>query len=278
MGKTKCVRVRFNVGGEEGKPTCSWRGRVCELRPHLAEACPCELVECPNAEVGCTEQVLRKFAARHASETCGYRKSTCKHCRSLFVARNLPEHEGSCPHALLKCPNAGCGVTVARSSMVEHRGACGREEVVCPCPGCEERMVRADVAQHVEASGAVHVQRAWAAAAEQGRMIAIQKKEIADLQVKVAEQAAETAGLQRRAEALTHVFSWSTDGSWRSAQSRSHTFVDGVRGNCANGTPPGSEIAHWITFELEEGPVCRMHYKCCILGKDDTVLRVSQRA
>ena len=123
----------------------------------------------------------------------------------------LSEMEGhfaqSCPEEQIECPNAGCGETLARRSMAEHRGACGREEVACPCPGCEERMARVAVGEHVEASGAVHLLRAW------GR---------------VAEMEEKVAGLQRRFDLLTRVFTWSTDSEWSHKMSLPHTFTDGV--------------------------------------------------
>ena len=310
--------------GQGAAHLCSWRGRVCELAGHLAERCGHETVECPNSATGCMESVLRKDAARHASKTCEYRQSRCSHCSALFVTRDLPAHEGSCPEAQIECPNAGCGENVARRSMVEHRWGCGREEVACPCPGCEERMARSEVEAHVEASEAVHLRSAWGAVAEmeekvdeldemfaeqeqtikgqrktikeQERLLVEQKGEIAVLrkegekvgkdlsslfsllQKRIGELAeaikAKTgvvAGLERRAEALTHVFTWSTDSAWSNKASVSCTFTGGVRGQCVSFKRADT---HWMCFKLEEGPAaCTMHFKCSILDKEDKVHR-----
>jgi len=49
--------------------------------------------------------------------------------------------------------------------------------------------------------------------------LGVQKEEIAALR----------AGLRRSAEALTHVFTWSTDSAWIAANSVSCTFTEGVR-------------------------------------------------
>jgi uncharacterized coiled-coil protein SlyX len=274
---------RIDVG-VAGPQRCTWRGRVCELAGHLLESCPFEVVACRNAAAGCKESMLRKDATRHASETCQYRGSKCSYCHNPFEARALVEHEGICQEAPLECPNAVCGVTVTRGSMAEHRGACGREEVACPCPGCEERMVRAEVGEHVEVSGAVHVQKAWGRVAEmegkvaaQGSCMEEQTTLITELQQKIKEQAAETAGLQKRAEALTHVFTWSTDSSWKRKTSLPHTFGDGVRGSCCSGTgmaPTGEKRPAVMGIALEPGPTCTAHFKCCILDKHDTVFRV----
>ena len=271
-------------------------GKVCELDVHLAESCEYEPVACSNAPAGCTELVLREDAARHSVETCAYRDCCCKFCSNPFAAAALPEHEGSCPEAQLMCSNPGCGVTVARGGMAEHRGVCEREEVECPCPGCEERMVRGEVDQHVEASGAVHLRRAWGRAAELEEKVEEQKAEmsrshernlaqdllIEDLQERDEEQTAEIAELrtdieaqEKRGEALTRVFTWSTNSAWRFGESADYTFTDGVRGGCWNGSHDSPDYPQRMAFELEEGSdVCTVHYKCLLLGKDNRVLRV----
>jgi hypothetical protein len=270
-----------------------------------------EPVQCPNAAAGCTASILCKDAARHASEACGYRKIPCAFCHKTFEAR--AGHEGSCPEAQIECPNAGCVVTVARKEIGEHRGVCGREEVGCPCPGCEERVLRAEVEEHVAASGAVHVRRAWEKVtgleekvagledkvADQGSVIMKQKEEIAGMQRRadalthvftwstdsIMKQKEEIAGMQRRADALTHVFTWSTDSEWSAVQSDAHAFTGGVVGKCSNGEfevvipddedlPYYDDAPYFIIFKLEEGPACTMHYKCSILDKNDKVLRV----
>ena len=86
---------RWNDAAAKGAQRCNWRGRVCELVGHLSESCGHEAVQCPNAVAGCKESVLRKDAARHASETCVYRKNRCAHCANPFEARALVDHEGS---------------------------------------------------------------------------------------------------------------------------------------------------------------------------------------
>ncbi|KAJ1483610.1 hypothetical protein T484DRAFT_1799676 [Baffinella frigidus] len=233
-------------GGLEGK--CEWRGMACEFPEHLLKSCGNEPVQCPNAVAGCNESVMRKDAPRHASETCAYRETTCKHCRKPFAARALPTHAESCPEAKvecpnwtvgckesvlrkdaarhasdtctfrlincvfcpfkfvarempnhrgccsaaqIECPNAGCGVVVARRSMEDHRGVCGRE-----------RMTRAEVETHVQASAAQHLQvvlntcTTWGAkVAEQGTQISDQITVIAGLGEKVAAQGATMAQL-----------------------------------------------------------------------------------
>jgi len=84
--------------------------------------------------------------------------------------------------------------------------------------------------------------------------------------------------LQKRAEALTRVFTWRTDGSWIEKESRKYTFTDGVRGICYNTCPSTTdaddENKHFMGFKLQGGGACTMHYKCSILDKNDTVLRV----
>jgi hypothetical protein len=272
---------RRSGAGVEGAQRCSWRGRVCELAGHLAQSCLHEAVKCPNAVAGCTESMLRKDAVRHASETCAYRKNRCAHCGNAFEARALVGHEGSCPEAQIECPNAGCGVTVARGGMGEHRGVCGREEVECLCPGCEEWMVRAEVEQHVAVSGAEHLVKAWRRVAEMEEKVEKMEERMdeqamkqgeksAEMEEKMAEQGSVIAVLQ---QALTRVFTWSTDSDWSRADSDLYTFTCGLSGRCYSKQEENMQT-HWMVFTLTEGPACTMHFKCSILDKDDQVLRV----
>ena len=145
-------------------------------------------------------------------------------------------------------------------------------------------MLRAEVEEHVAASGAVHLRRAWEKVTEQGSVIMKQQEEI--------------VGLQRRADALTRVFTWSTDSELSDGQSDSYTFTEGVVGCCYNEEndnfdddetgstydddgPDGDERrfigTHFMAFMLcEAGPAYTVHCKCSILDKNDKVLRVSR--
>ncbi|KAJ1486064.1 hypothetical protein T484DRAFT_1791157 [Baffinella frigidus] len=355
---------------------CSWRGRVCELAGHLLESCEYEPLHCPNVGAGCKELMLRKDTAHHVSETCAYRQKRCAHCHKRFTFLALPGHEASCPEGHIECPNARCGVMVARRGMAEHRLVCEREEVACPFPGCEVRVARAGVREHVQAAGAAHAwnvlnmgkERAaqmeekvaeqntsiallqqqvglqgtdsarqgeaisWLMDAstmllkktvnqdsvvaalqnkvgEQGKVIANLKGELGDkgkvivnlkkeidslwaeggkqrgevalLRREGAEQGEVVAGLQRRANAHTHVFTWSTDSSWSSRSSLLYNFADGVAGYCSNSKAAGMADTHFMGFVLKEGPAgtsaagaFTMHFESAILDKDDNILRV----
>jgi hypothetical protein len=78
------------------------------------------------------------------------------------------------------------------------------------------------------------------------------------------------SGLQKRAEAITRVFNWSTDTSWSCKSSLPFTFTDGVRGCCHNGQTGGSLF---MGFTLQEGPACTLHFSCSILDANGTVFR-----
>ena len=256
----------------EGPQWCAWRGRVCELAGHLSF----EPTKCPNAEAGCQELMLRSDSARHAWEICAYRKTTCRHCQGIFdcqgifAARDLLQHHKRCHKAYIKCPNKGCDVKGARESMPTHRQECGLQVVACPCPGCNKEMPRAELEEHVKASEAQHLRSAWGV--------------VDELEGKVEEQAGEIDELrslvdtiQRRAEALSHVFTWSTDSAWSARVSRPFTFTDGVSGVGTNGEAADGEETSgedWIGFRLVEGPPCTVHLKCSILGTDGKLLRV----
>ena len=131
-------------------------------------------------------------------------------------------------------------------------------------------MLRAEVGGHVAASAAVHVRRAW-------EKVAGLQEQVVGLEEKVAEQKEEIAGMQTRADALTRVFTWSTDREWSEETTDSYTFTEGVVGRCFNLLSDDERDAerHWMGFRLEEGPACTMHFKCSILDKNDKVLRVS---
>ena len=188
-------------------------------------------------------------------------------------------------------------MTVARNKMEGHQRGCGREEVKCPCPGCEERMLRAEVEEHVAVSGTVHMWKAWGRAVEMEKKVEDMEKKSVEMETKavemekkaeamggkVADQDKVIVGLQKRAAALTRVFTWSTDSEWSLVKSVAYTFTGGVVGICYSEEDPDDDDpdpddqgTHFIGFRLEEGPDCTMHFKCSILDKNDKVLRVCQ--
>ena len=196
---------------------------------------------------------------------------------ALRAAEAMPSALGSFPEAQIECPNAGCGVTVSRTKIGEHRGGCGWEKVGCPCPGCEERMARVDVEQHVVAREAEHLRQAWEKEKAMEERVMKMEEKVAKQGGVIMKQKEKIAGMQRRADALTRVFTWSTGSEW-DATGDSYTFTGGVVGQCFNllhdSGEPDEPNAHLIGFELEEGPACTMHFKCSILDKNDKVLRV----
>jgi hypothetical protein len=131
-------------------------------------------------------------------------------------------------------------------------------------------MLRAEVEEHVAASGAVHLRRAW------GRAVEMEEK-VAEQGSVILKQKEELAGMQRRADALTRVFTWSTDSEWSKGVSDPYTFTGGVVGRCynqLNDEDDEEDETHLMGFILKQGPTCTMHFKCSILDKNDKVLRV----
>ena len=112
---------------------------------------------------------------------------------------------------------------------------------------------------------------------------AVEMEKVAEQGSVILKQKEELAGMQRRADALTRVFTWSTDSEWSEGESDSYTFTGGVDGHCfsrlinddddVDDDPAGDET-YFIGFDLEEGPDCALHFKCSILDKNDKVLRV----
>jgi len=117
--------------------------------------------------------------------------------------------------------------------------------------------------------------------AEQDCTLAAHEALITELQQTVEQQNRTIAGLQRRVEAQTKVFTWTDNranggyGPGRGDASRDYHFTDGVRGHCVVFcNPAGSTSTHSMGFELLQGPACKMHFKCSVLDKDDKVLLV----
>lgn len=80
--------------------------------------------------------------------------------------------------------------------------------------------------------------------------------------------------LRRREQALTHMFTWSTDSECVDGESPTATFVDGVSGCCFNYKQDYDRSTHLVGFHLETGPDCTFDMTVSIIGKDDKVLRV----
>ena len=138
----------------------------------------------------------------------------------LVPRKDASLHASSCPKAQIECPNAACGVTVARGSMAEHRALCPREEVECPCPGCEERMARGKVDGHVQVSRALHERCVWTT-------IARLKQANSKLQKKVATLEFEMSALSDQGEAISAAVDEMKDELMDNTTDIDSLFVDG---------------------------------------------------
>ena len=67
------------------------------------------------------------------------------------------------------------------------------------------------------------------------------------------------AALQKRSEALTHVFTWSTDSSWTRTKSLPYTFTDGIHGHGLSYGTEGGDTHQFMGFVPEMQ--CTMHFK-----------------
>ena len=227
-------------------------------------------VGCPEGHALCRQCYVTELSRRKKCPLCQHptdasRLQRCRPFEDILAEMRVrckhgPEGEGGEQDTnmeLLHC--SWRGKVCELEGHLAH--SCAYELMQCPCPGCEERMVRAKVEEHVAASGAVHLQRAW----KQAEELEEENKEL-------------QKNLPGRADALTRVFTWSTDSAWVEHPQRHlsfiKTFTDGVRGPGSTGEPADESFTHWMGFALEEGPPCTMHYKCSILDKNDKVIRV----
>ena len=68
--------------------------------------------------------------------------------------------------------------------------------------------------------------------------------------------------LEKRAEALTRVFTWSTDSDGDDKYSSTYTFTEGVSGwGHALLLSSDKTLTYLMGFVLEEGPACTMYLK-----------------
>ena len=223
-------------------------------------------VGCPEGHAFCRKCYVTELSHRKKCPLCQHptdssRLQRCRPLEDLLAEMRVRRKHGPQGEGGEKDTNLELLQCSWRGKVCELAGhlahSCAYELVQCPCPGCEERMVRAKVEEHMVASAAVHLQRAW----KQAEELEEENKEL-------------QKNLPGRADALTRVFTWSTDSAWEEKFSYTKTFTDGVRGRASNGEPADERFTHWMGFSLEEGPACTMHFKCSILDKNDKDLRL----
>ena len=107
---------------------CKWSGELKGCETHL-QTCSFVNIRC---QLGCEVVMPREEEQAHMSETCVLRTITCDHCSVECVAREINEHWGVCPKALVEC-DLGCGEHVMRDHVGEHlKSECEEGEVACP--------------------------------------------------------------------------------------------------------------------------------------------------
>ncbi|KAJ1490921.1 hypothetical protein T484DRAFT_1776215 [Baffinella frigidus] len=270
---------------------CKWRGSVGGHAAHVGE-CGWAPVKCLNE--GCTESPLRKVLLEHKA-TCEHRVQKCGHCATELKSRLLAEHEGSCPEAVIGCPNEGCSREKKRGSMDLHRARCKFEEVSCLCPGCDARLLRKGMDAHVEAthmhSAGKQLQSLWhevatlkaSSESEVARLTERSEREVAALEAK-SESKVATLKATAQSEhchagggASSWVFNWRAAG-WGSGEfhSETHQLGDGVTGSCSLKPCSRPEHSHHIGLKVEGRAKCMLHATLSILDKHDQTLRKVQ--
>ena len=136
---------------------CEWKGSFNTVRDHLSENCPYEDVECGND--GCTEQVQRRYLAKHMDEECSTRIVECPCCGlgnfHLPYHKLVNTHYKECPEWPMRCPNR-CTIeenpVLTRSTLQDHlENNCPEQEISCQFAeaGCTVRVERKEMADHM---------------------------------------------------------------------------------------------------------------------------------
>mmetsp|Transcript_38727 Transcript_38727/g.74374 ORF Transcript_38727/g.74374 Transcript_38727/m.74374 type:complete len:471 (-) Transcript_38727:196-1608(-) len=138
----------------ERESTCTWKGKLEHLSSH-EDKCPYVIVPCTN---GCSRRVRRMHMGEHMDQ-CPLRDVQCHVCGSSILQYRLKDHlERDCPHARVRCPNAGCAAMVQRHSIAQHRRDCPWEVVACAFQrhGCNAQILRKDDAKHQADEATAH--------------------------------------------------------------------------------------------------------------------------
>ncbi|KAI4872813.1 hypothetical protein NFI96_016143 [Prochilodus magdalenae] len=137
-------------------PACTRKVALCHLQDHL-KTCQYEALQCSNP--GCTDILLRKNLTDHQRSLCPFRTEFCRHCKKLYPATQLPDHEKtSCPEAEVQCPNK-CPHMVKRHKLKDHADECPEVETDCIYKkyGCTVRDKRGQVKVHEYTEFSHHV-------------------------------------------------------------------------------------------------------------------------
>ncbi len=150
----------FKVNCSHKKEGCDWVGELGDLTNHLNTesevGCKFAWIKCRH----CVRFLRRLNITLHQNSYCSQRPLTCEHCseyNSTFedVTNN---HFPLCSKVVVSCPRQ-CGVTTERRNLEQHEGDCPLALVQCEFSmfGCQVKMPRQEIPAHVQTNVTQHM-------------------------------------------------------------------------------------------------------------------------
>ncbi len=150
----------FKVYCSHKKEGCNWMGELGKLTNHLKTeseiVCKFAWIKCRH----CVRFLRRLNTSLHQDSYCSQRPLTCEHCNeynSTFedVTRI---HFPLCSKVVVSCPRQ-CGVTTERRNLEQHKGDCPLALVQCEFSmfGCQVKMPRQEMPVHVQTNITQHM-------------------------------------------------------------------------------------------------------------------------
>jgi len=131
---------KLNVYCINKNKDCNWRGKLSELKSHINNDCPKEIVICIYE--GCNEKMSREDLQYHII-FCNWRTEECLQCHQLIAHILKEEHDDICPKKIIKCEQ--CNMEIMRELLDAHK------KNICECTfvncifkdfGCNEYLMR----------------------------------------------------------------------------------------------------------------------------------------
>ena len=223
-------------------------------------SCPEAQVECPNA--GCGVTVARRSMEEHR-RICGREvvECSCPGCEERMARVDVGQHMDSsravhlqrawkreAKEAFSAIEWQKTLITAQANSLKEQGDVIAKQQadMAAMMAGLDgdiayHKKLIAEQASYLSQQGLVIIKQRAAIAELIATSTALQASGKAQAE-EMKQQLNVNAGLHKRAEALTRVFNWSTDGSWSHKDSLPCKFTDGVRGSTFNTTLAGTVL------------------------------------
>eukprot|EP00111_Clytia_hemisphaerica_P012226 TCONS_00035898-protein len=155
---------------------CGWTKELNHFEDHINVECQFVPIKCQN--IGCMDNIQRRYLSKHCDEECLYRIITCRFCTITYAFHLEKDHVGFCTEFPICCENCSEG-DIPRSKMETHISEeCTK--VPHPCQysslGCEAKFTAEDSSKHTSEASEYHLSLAI-------NKIKVQNDEIQSLKV-----------------------------------------------------------------------------------------------